>query len=213
MSVLNCVLYVPSCLTCLACPHALRALVPYVPSRLTYPRALRTLVPYVPSCLTCIKVYLVGCFWYFRVNRTKSCFGWFMLGSSDRNYIKSSQRVNRGDKVTGEYRWRSSFFSKVTSCKPTILLKMNSILSISLQLHFFFQQFTFFRWVLHLLILFIFIFGFKSITRKSRSGFLSEVVTAIRCLNMFLTFINLKKWNYIAFNLQLYEWWTLSQMF
>ena len=70
---------------------------------------------------------------------------------------------------------------------------MNSILSISLQLQFFFQQFTFFRWVLHILILSIFIFGLKFITRKSRSSFLSEVVTAIRCLEMFLTFINVKK--------------------
>ena len=41
-------LYVPSCLMCLMCPRALRALVLYVPS---CPRALRVLVPYVPSRL------------------------------------------------------------------------------------------------------------------------------------------------------------------
>ena len=57
MSVLNCVPYVPSCLTC---PRPLRALMPYVPSCLTCPRALHALVPcmsYVscmPSCLACL---------------------------------------------------------------------------------------------------------------------------------------------------------------
>ena len=43
--------------------------------------------------------------------------------------------------------------------------------------------------MLHFLILFIFICGLKFITRKSRSRFLSDIVTAIRCLKMFLTFI------------------------
>ena len=164
LSVLNCVPYVPSCL---ACPRALRALVPYMPSCLTCPRALRTLalcvpsrlhamcilhalrtlvpylpyVPCMPSCLTYIKVYLVGCFWNSRINCTKSCFGcWFFL-------IWTTQKVHRestkGRKVPGKYRWRSSFFSKVSSFKPATLLKMNLILRISLQLHFFFQQFTF----------------------------------------------------------------------
>ena len=45
--------------------RALRALVPYVPSRLTCPRVLRALVSYVPSRLTCpraLRALALACF-------------------------------------------------------------------------------------------------------------------------------------------------------
>ena len=50
-------------------------------------------------------------------------------------------------------------------------------------------------------------FSFLDWKWKNRLRFLSEAVTAIRCLKMFLTFINVKKWN---FSLQPASLWIMN---